>query len=357
MPNLRNIKVVLELIRKSFDYNYSCRFFKGINWADVIEIAYNQGIIGICFQRIEQLPANLRPDMNNLMNWLGQVEHIKAKYQNHEKVVNMLAQFYKLHGIKMLVLKGYGLSKNYPVPEHRPTGDIDIFLYGKIDEADELVEREKGVKVDKENPHHSVFTVKGVTIENHRTLLDQHNHKSNIRLEQLYTELIAEDEGVQIGDNIYIPSATLNAIYLLRHAGEHFATEKIALRHVLDLGTFFQKHNQDIDWKRVLKVYKDECMFDFYNAIATICVRDFGIDAACFNGYKHDPELADKVLKDIFTEEEKLPMSTIGISGLGKVKYGIQKSIRWYKNRWKYKMVYNESLFESYMTLALNRLR
>lgn len=357
MSNLRNIKVVFELIRKAFDYSYSCQFPKGIKWADVIEVASCQGILGICFQSIELLPVNQRPDMDNLMNCLGQVEHIKAKYQNHEKVVRMLAQFYKLHGIKMLVLKGYGLSKNYPVPEHRPTGDIDIFLYGKIDEADKLVEREKGVKVDRDNPHHSVFTVKGVTIENHRTLLDQHNHKSNIRLEQLYAELIAEDEGVQIGDNIYTPSATLNAIYLLRHAGEHFATEEITLRHVMDLGTFFQKHNQDIDWKRVLKVYKDECLSDFYNAIATICVRDFGMDAKCFNGYKHDRELADRVLEDIFKENEKLPMSTVGISGLKKVKYGIQKSIRWYKNRWKYKMVYNESLFESYMTLALNRLR
>lgn len=357
MSNLRNIKVVLELIRKAFDYNRICQLSQEINWVDIIEIVSCQGVLGICFQSIEQLPVNLRPDTSNLMNWLGQAEHIKAKYQNHEKVVEMLAQFYKLHGIKMLVLKGYGLSKNYPVPEHRPTGDIDIFLYGKIDDADELVEREKGVSVYRENPHHSVFTVKGVTIENHRTLSDQHNHKSNIRLEQLYAELIAEDEGLQIGDNIYTPSATLNAIYLLRHAGEHFATEKITLRHVLDLGTFFQKHNQDIDWKRVLKVYKDECISDFYNAIATICVRDFGMDAKCFNGYKHDPKLADRVLEDIFKENEKLPMSTVGISGLKKVKYGIQKSIRWYKNRWKYKMVYNESLFESYMTLALNRLR
>lgn len=81
-------------------------------------------------------------------------------------------------------------------------------------------------------------------------------------------------------------------------------------------------------------------MIQFYNAIATICVRDLGFEAKCFKGYTHDEKLAHRVLEDIFAEKEQLPKSMHGITGWKKVKYGIQKSIRWWQNRWKYKMVY-----------------
>ena len=81
------------------------------------------------------------------------------------------------------------------------------------------------------------------------------------------------------------------------------------------------------------------------------------MEVESFKGYTHNEKLADKVLADIFAKKEVLPMSTVGISGFGKVKYGIQKSLRWWQNRWKYNMVYKKSLWESYMTLALNRLK
>lgn len=281
---------------------------------------------------------------------------MKTVYEEHQNTIGSLAGYYKEHGIKMMILKGYGLSKNYPTPEHRPCGDIDIFLYGKQKEADCLIAK-TGVEIHYDNPHHSTFTYNGVTVENHHTLMDQDNHKSNVRLENFFQAIITENCGTEKGDNIYTPSPILNAIYLVRHAGEHFATEEITLRHVLDLGTFFVAHHDEVDWDRILKVYKDESMILFYDAIATICVCNLGMNEACFRGYTRNETLADRVLADIFSQKEALPMSSTGIHGFEKLKYGTQKTIRWWKNRWKYKMIYRESLWESFTTLALNRLR
>lgn len=39
----------------------------------------------------------------------------------------------------MMVLKGYGLGKNYPAPNHRPCGDIDIWNFGRQEEVDALI--------------------------------------------------------------------------------------------------------------------------------------------------------------------------------------------------------------------------
>lgn len=104
-------------------------------------------------------------------------------------------------------------------------------------------------------------------------------------------------------------------------------------------------------------------MLRFFNAIATICVDRLGMDAACFASddkqysYQSDTTLADRVLSDIFEKKDVLPMTTAGIDTINKkLKYAIDKSRRWWRNRWKYQLVYNENLVESFWWLARNRM-
>lgn len=81
----------------------------------------------------------------------------------------------------MMLLKGYGLSKYWPIPNHRPTGDIDIYLMYLNSEgkeksrpawecADKLMTEKFGILVDNSHHHHSVFTYKGIMVENHLIL-------------------------------------------------------------------------------------------------------------------------------------------------------------------------------------------
>ena len=94
------------------------------------------------------------------------------------------------------------------------------------------------------------------------------------------------------------------------------------------------------------------------NSIATIFVRDLGIESQCFCGYNHNEKLTDKVLVDIFAIKKDLPKFMISIDTVGKrVRYGMDKSQRWWRNRWKYKLVYKESLWDSFLSLAINRIR
>lgn len=91
---------------------------------------------------IGRLPSDMRPPKAILLQWIGQTTMIEWIYAKHQERIRELADFYKQHNKRMLLLKGYGCSLCYPKPEHRPTGDIDIFLFGQLDEADALVEKE-----------------------------------------------------------------------------------------------------------------------------------------------------------------------------------------------------------------------
>lgn len=350
------------LVRNPKDDSIVC---SETDWNAIFTIAKQQGVSAIVLDAIDLLNAQPRPSESVLIQWIKHSVMTGRNYMKHADKIHTLADFYNQHSIRVLLLKGYGCSLCYPRPEHRPTGDIDVFLFGRQDEADILVEKQLGIKVHREYHKHSTFNYGGVEVENHAKFIDDVSHKSNIRFESILMAVLDKEECLKSPiDNVLIPSPTFNALFLLRHTGEHFAANEIKLRHILDLGLFFQRFHSQIDWGMVYKVYKEERMMRFFNAIATICVEYLGLNAAYFASdgkqysYKSDISLAERVLSDLFMKKDVLPMTTAGINTIdNKLKYAIDKSRRWWRNRWKYQLVYNENLVESFWWLAKNRMK
>lgn len=361
----KSVLNLLALTKSALTNSILSQPIENIDWHTVYSLALRQGISAIVLDGIGRLPVEVRPPKPILLQWIGQATMMERMYAKHRGLIPSLASVYAKDGIRMLLLKGYGCSLCYPKPEHRPTGDIDVYLFGKQNEADILVEKQHGIKVHREYHKHSTFNYGGVEVENHAKFIDDVSHKSNIRFESILLVVLDKEECLKSPiDNVLLPSPTFNALFLLRHTGEHFASNEITLRHVLDVGTFFHRYHSKIDWALVFKVYKEERMLRFFNAIATICVEYLGIDVACFASddkqytYQSDTALADRILSDIFEKKDVLPMTTTGIDTIGKkLKYAIDKSRRWWHNRWKYQLVYNENLAESFGWLARNRMR
>lgn len=120
------------------------------------------------------------------LDLLRQVEYSKTQYEEHKNVVRALSAFYGQHNIKMLLMKGYGSSLDYPVPEHRPTGDLDIYLFGHKERADELISNRRGISVDRNYGFHSRFQLNGVTVENHSQFFDDDRHRSDVRFKRYF---------------------------------------------------------------------------------------------------------------------------------------------------------------------------
>lgn len=153
------------------------QFDNSIVWNSVFALA-NQQAIPILIADGLQVYLSTHPnaklfanesvaDKQKRMQWLGQVMAYERLYAKHEKTMADLAQLFATKGIRMMVLKGYGLSFDWPVPNHRPVGDLDIYNFGKWREADALVEERCRIKVDDGHEHHTVFNFNGVAVENH----------------------------------------------------------------------------------------------------------------------------------------------------------------------------------------------
>lgn len=80
--------------------------------------------------------------------------------------------------------------------------------------------------IDISHHHHTVFEWQGFTVENHYDFINVHHHKSHVGLEQIFKEL-GENETNYVelnGEKVYLPSPNLHALFLIRHALNHFAS-------------------------------------------------------------------------------------------------------------------------------------
>lgn len=332
-------------------------------WEEVASLSFGQGVAAIAFDGLQNLYTT-SPETKALMDspdwrelkykWIGQALSCEKRYARYERAVGRLAGCCHQLGLKMLVLKGYGCSLNYPVPGHRPTGDIDIYLFGQKECLDRWAEHILGEKVARRNEHHSVFRFEGFTVENHQTILDVKAHKSCACLEELLEKLARDSEAHPHIPGLYLPSVAFNSVHLLRHAANDFATVRTTLRHLLDWSTFVS--GQRVDWAFLHDVARRSNMHLFLDAVNGICVDYLGYPPQQFPVLECRSRLRDKVLNEILTNEDRPDAAPCGLSWWRKWGYGLAKSRRLWKNRWKHDMVYNESLWESFVWKSRNRL-
>ncbi len=345
-----------------------------VDWPAVTEQAQHCGLDAIAFDGVQALYER-QPELAEALeealgehrfDWLGFTMQVEQDYDAYRRTLRDLAAFFNGAGLPVMVLKGYGLSLNYPEPRHRPTGDIDIYLFGRWKEADHLLEAQLGVEIGNAQHHHSTFRYGGRLVENHYDLINIHSRPSNRRLEPLLKELagrspvewvIAADDSADCaraaGDpaetsvpegaaNILLPGADFNALFLLRHAAGHFASIDISLRHVLDWLLFVQCHGAEVDWPWLYGVLERENMVHFANSLNAIGVRYLGFEPSLFPALESDGALVDRILGEImhpaFQDRED-----------GKFFHSLWvKLSRWWTNRWKYRLCYADSLFAAF---------
>ena len=298
-------------------------------------------------------------DINLKFDWMGEsVVAYEQRYTAYSNTVVELASFYQKHSIKMMVLKGYALSLNYPVPSHRPCGDIDIYLFGKYREADEALSGELGIKIDNGHHHHTIFSFKGCTVENHYDIINVHYGHRNNELEPVLKRLASDDTHsieIAVGSSsetvrIYLPSPNLHALFQIKHCMSHFASTFISPRLLLDFALFAKKYSSSIDWKWLYGVLRDFGMLDFFRYLRAICIEDLGFSREYF-GFEADEaacsldeSLKKRILSDMLSPEfeEEEPKKK------GMIPRVAFKFRRWQANAWKQRLCYPGSRFVAF---------
>lgn len=323
-----------------------------VDWRTLMELAEKHGVLAMVLDAIDQIPQFRRPPFDILMNGIGRLSFIESMYGKHRKVIRSLSHFYHHYGIKMMVLKGYGLSMNYPKPNHRPTGDIDTFHFGQWREADACVHDRLGIEIDNSHHHHTVFGYQGVTVENHYDFLNVYSRKSNVEFEKVLKSLAAEDKAIKDEEmeNVFYPSPNFNALFIVRHSAGNFCAAGIILRQVLDWLLFVKKYHDKVDWEMVYRMYRKFNLVRYVNSLNAIGIQYLGFDAKWFPEYEKDKCLVERILKDMLNPEFKEKENGCLMNGV------FVKLRRWWQNRWKLKITTSDSLCSVFLYGVYSKL-
>lgn len=331
-----------------------------IDWKRLMKLSSSQAVTTLiidCMQKHFVIrPDNKffanEEDWMKFMKWIGKMIVVERNYANHKKAISDLARLYSSNGIRMMVLKGYGLSLDWPVPNHRPTGDLDIYNFGKWQDADAVVAEQYRIKVDDRHEHHTVFRFDGVTVENHYDFINTKAHRDARRIEKRLKQLAENCNEIKVnGTKVYLPSANFNAIFLMRHMAQHFAGDHLLLRQVLDWGFFVRAHSHEVDWDLTIAFLKEIKLYDFFNVINAICVDRLGFPDNVFPTTERQNKMEERILNDIFRPESDEKKPHVGLFAVLSF-----KTRRWWRNRWKHQLVYNDNLIMTFMTLAWSHL-
>lgn len=349
--------ILIQLVAKAISDNYCLNLdvFKNANWLEVMEIASVQGVWAVAFDAIELLPQDKRPDKSIIMKWFGKVVYMENCYENHKTTILKLADFYSENGFKMMLLKGYGLSKCWPKPEHRPIGDIDIYLgsegaepiFGQKkvwEKADKVIYEKLNIEVDNTHHHHSVFFYNGISVENHFDFINSYDHKSSRAFEAYLKKIVVEGyKQHEMSKNLYLPSDDFNALFVLKHCSGHFASTEINLRQMLDWLLLIKQHHDSLDWNRLYEAFDEFGLRRLAAIFGSIGVKYFGMSEKFFLELEKNEKLVERVLNDILSPEFSECENGTLMSGLW------IKPRRFWHNRWKHKLCYSDSFISGFI--------
>lgn len=323
-------------------------------WKEVVGLSFEQGVAAIAVDGLQKLyehhpEMELELDSPNLEDlkygWFGEVFAREEDYHKYVEDICSLAKTYSEAGIEMMVLKGYGLSLNYPVPAHRPVGDIDVYL-SDWRRGDEII-RKMGMAIDYSHHHHSVFNWNGQMVENHYDIENRYADKDGKLLDDLLKELAGKGrKEVEVdGVKLYFPTPAFNGIFLIQHSASHFAGEHITLRHLLDWALFVDKEWKEIDWPFVVDWITHLGLRRFFFCMNALSIDCLGILAEKFPSIERDAALEDRVLNDILYPSFNEKGSDF-----------IFKLRRLRANMWKRNLVNPEPFLPRMVRLALSHL-
>ena len=219
---------------------------KGADWRVLYAMARKQCLVGVLFDGIKRLPADVGMDKGLLFQWMAQNQTLRKANARLDKAAVEVAEWFGRKGFRTCVLKGQGNALFYPPGMERTPGDIDLWVDGGDRKVVSFV---RSLSPDERVCYHHIGfpEYNGVEVEVHFRPSFLFCFRHNRRLQGYYERVMDEQfaHKVKLGrqGDVAVPKAEFNLIFQLTHIFTHLMNEGIGLRQLLDY--FFLLKNTD----------------------------------------------------------------------------------------------------------------
>lgn len=260
-PNYIPSKMLLSLLKCGLndDTKVNAELFKGRtdeDWVRMYNLGHDNAVTPILLEGLEKSPEINAP--KEVIEAMQETDmYAKRYHMKQERVLGEVMNISAKKGIDVVPIKGIGFSLNYPNPQRRFGGDIDVFTFkhgtdfsepenNMTKVFDEIFEK-RGIDVKKTNPKHSEFEYRGMPIENHRTFVDVKNRYLHVPdalkiNNYLLKHLKPTEQTLPMGTKILTPSKEFNTVFLAYHSMTHFIGSGINFHHLADWAVHIKKN-------------------------------------------------------------------------------------------------------------------
>lgn len=210
---------------------------KGADWRVLYAMARKQCLVGVLFDGIKRLPADVGMDKGLLFQWMAQNQTLRKANARLDKAAVEVAEWFGRKGFRTCVLKGQGNALLYPPGMERTPGDIDLWVDGGDRKVVSFV---RSLSPDEKVCYHHIGfpEYNGVEVEVHFRPSFLFCFRHNRRLQGYYERVMDEQfaHRVKLGElrEVAVPKAEFNLIFQLTHIFTHLMNEGIGLRQLLD---------------------------------------------------------------------------------------------------------------------------
>lgn len=230
---MANSDILLSLIRLSLGTSageMDLSVLTESDWKEIIDLSFEQGVAAIAVDGLQSLYdrqpklelALDSPELEPLKyEWFGSTFRTEENYVKTVAAAEALAEKFPI-----IILKGLSVARKYPIPAHRDSVDLDVFVNENENGNENLLL--KGVKVIRKDYKHTGFKFQGVMVEYHKSLIGWKSLKNGKHIERTLRESLGTPDGIY-------PNDRFTALFLTVHAYTHFMLEDgISLKHICD---------------------------------------------------------------------------------------------------------------------------
>ncbi len=321
------------------------RISREFNVKEVFELSLQQEVTAIALDGLQKL-SKAFPDLYQFdasaqafkMRWIGSLMVQEKRYGANFHAAKELSDLYDRNGLCSYVLKGFSISQFYPIPSHRFSCDLDCFLYSKIGQNDayekgNFLVASEGCKVNADYYKHSVFSYKGLVVENHRFCCSVKRSKRTRILEE-YLEGLLDNYSPQFitGTKLALPPHIFQALFMIEHANGHFLYSKMTIKHVCDWAMMRKAFNNSLDWNE----FDKQCIrFGLKNFVDCLNrLADYILGKCTYQDLRPiDKRVLDDTFKEVLLSKNLM-------------KQRIEKAIGVLRSSWKFKHFCGDSMIK-----------
>lgn len=321
-PDYIPSKMLLSLLKSTLNgQKADISLFQGRtyeDWVRMYNLGHDSAVTPLLLDGLKNTPEIKIPD--DVLENMKLTETFAKRYHiRQEEILGELIKLSADNGISTVPIKGLGFSLNYPDPQKRFGGDIDVFTFKHGTDSsktennmtylfDEIFKKQ-GINVDTDHPKHSHFRYKGMPIENHRTFLDiktQFRMPDAKKLDKYLLKVFNPSEAVlPMGTKTLVPSKEFNNVFLAYHSMTHFLLGGINFHHLADWAVHINKNSLNIP-----KEVKGTALEKFMHAMTNLSNKYLGTNVEAPKNQKLEDAIFNKMLdpsKDYFHNTIKRP--------------------------------------------------